>query len=599
MQNLPIDPTRELDDKPDDNLGEGISISSWQIREPLSAAEQIKYLDDVCAAIRKEKLLYLQTPLALQTTIDSIKDYKVKKEVAQRLEAVQQAWAETKSGQLSGIKYSGVLRENATSLYEVLIDPKIDIFNRYDKQRQVKSALMTAAEEIRRAKETNDLARINQIEDGLRLNAAKICKLAQDIQEIRAGIKTKYDKLIESHVPLVISLINKKINPKGYFDDVTSAGIQGLMIAVENFNPKAGVQFSTYASNWIIQCGITEFKRLMNPIRIPDDVILSQKRIDAAISQLGEQGFKNPSFQQVAKLTGMTVEDIARVRSLRSSIISLDMSLDNSGQKGRERALRDLISEDGFVGVAKSPVEQDLLKEIFTKLPLLYTPRQIQYLKAFCKIEVDEDGNPTVVETPVVKRANFRDHWGFSAQMANIFGRQALTVIGSIAHLQWVSHAEILSATKSRISPQALEVLLNICRETPKNLNELISSPFIYVKFAPGVDVSKNNKKGQEFLIDLLRELGRDLVWITSSYLTWSSLSAGEKISALGDHYSSPAGRLFLKYFDDFNPGFDNFAITAKSYLRREGFDYSVPQIRFMVESLGAEIFKKVRPYQP
>ncbi|RME58558.1 MAG: sigma-70 family RNA polymerase sigma factor, partial [Candidatus Dadabacteria bacterium] len=62
------------------------------------------------------------------------------------------------------------------------------------------------------------------------------------------------DFLIEQNMPLVTSIIKKtaKGSSKEFFEDARSAGSEALVKAVDNFNPKKGTKFSTYATRAIL-----------------------------------------------------------------------------------------------------------------------------------------------------------------------------------------------------------------------------------------------------------------------------------------------------------------------------------------------------------
>jgi len=73
-------------------------------------------------------------------------------------------------------------------------------------------------------------------------NAMQLAMLA----EIKAGDGEVRSRFIYSNLRLVLSVIQKYIK-KGVGDDVFQVGCVGLIKAIDNFDPKYGVQFSTYA----------------------------------------------------------------------------------------------------------------------------------------------------------------------------------------------------------------------------------------------------------------------------------------------------------------------------------------------------------------
>ena len=107
-------------------------------------------------------------------------------------------------------------------------------------------------------------------------------------------------------------------------------------------------------------------------------------------------------------------------------------------------------------------------------------------------------------------------------------------MMGCLAHLHHVPTSEIIQATRNFISPQGLFILLNILRDSPISVKDMAGLPIVMNKLAPAHDLSKATKKTNDFIQDELREFSRDLIWTTSSYLIWNSLSRSEKVEALG-----------------------------------------------------------------
>ena len=67
------------------------------------------------------------------------------------------------------------------------------------------------------------------------------------LARIKAGDKQARQEFIFANMRLVLSVIQKYIAKKGSTDDIFQVGCVGLIKAIDNFDPKFGVQFSTYA----------------------------------------------------------------------------------------------------------------------------------------------------------------------------------------------------------------------------------------------------------------------------------------------------------------------------------------------------------------
>jgi RNA polymerase sporulation-specific sigma factor len=74
------------------------------------------------------------------------------------------------------------------------------------------------------------------------------------LHRIQAGDLTARQQFIFANLRLVLSVIQKYIKQTNSNDDVFQVGCIGLIKAIDNFDPKFGVKFSTYAVPMNIQC---------------------------------------------------------------------------------------------------------------------------------------------------------------------------------------------------------------------------------------------------------------------------------------------------------------------------------------------------------
>ena len=87
--------------------------------------------------------------------------------------------------------------------------------------------------------DTNALPKLNKEQ------SEKLMKLAKQ------GDKYARDELVKANIRLVLSVV-QRFNNKGNSDDLFQVGMVGLLKAVDNFDDKFNVRFSTYAVPMII-----------------------------------------------------------------------------------------------------------------------------------------------------------------------------------------------------------------------------------------------------------------------------------------------------------------------------------------------------------
>lgn len=121
------------------------------------------------------------------------------------------------------------------------------------------------------------------------------------------------DRLIEAHIPLV-EYVARRMLPKMHtsveMQDLVSYGMFGLIDAVERFDPRAGVKFSTFAP-YRIQGAITD--ELRSQAWEPRSVRARHRAVLDATDRLEHALGRLPSEQEVATDVGITPVELRRI----------------------------------------------------------------------------------------------------------------------------------------------------------------------------------------------------------------------------------------------------------------------------------------------
>ena len=144
----------------------------------------------------------------------------------------------------------------------------------------------------------------------------------------RRGDPQARHQLILHHLPLVrfvqarlpISLPSA-VTP----EDLTSAGVVGLIRAVDEFDPDRAVEFATFAVPCIRGA---MFDQLREHDTVPRSVRQRANAIEAAYVELSDGGRKSPAIEDVAAAVGQTPEEAERtmVAVGLDSLVSLGAS---------------------------------------------------------------------------------------------------------------------------------------------------------------------------------------------------------------------------------------------------------------------------------
>lgn len=192
----------------------------------------------------------------------------------------------------------------------------------------------------------------------------------------KAGDTNAMNMLIEANLPLVTSISKKFIN-RGYeYEDIYQIGCMGLVKAINNFDDKYNVKFSTYAVPMIIG-EIKRFIRDDGIIKVSRNVKSLAKKLHFDKEALTKKLNRDPTIEELAAFSEMNKEEI--LFALESSA-SMQYLYDVIHQDdGSPVLLIDKLSENGAED--KNIIEKIALKDALRNLDT--KSRQIIVLRYF------------------------------------------------------------------------------------------------------------------------------------------------------------------------------------------------------------------------
>jgi RNA polymerase sigma factor (sigma-70 family) len=183
--------------------------------------------------------------------------------------------------------------------------------------------------------------------------------------------------MIESNLRLVVS-IARRFSATGLpLSDLVQEGNLGLLRAVERFDWRRGVKFSTYATWWVKQA-ITRgaADRGARAIRLPVHVHEQVGRLRRAQARLAERLGREPSTDELAAELRLPVEGVMRLQAAQA-ITSLDAPVGDDGA-----ALQDLLEDEQAARPDEQALEavgREVLEQVLAALP--ERPRRVLVLR--------------------------------------------------------------------------------------------------------------------------------------------------------------------------------------------------------------------------
>jgi RNA polymerase primary sigma factor len=117
------------------------------------------------------------------------------------------------------------------------------------------------------------------------------------------------NKLIESNLRFVVSLAKQYQNKGVELADLISAGTQGLIAAVDKFDPTRDNRFLTYAGWDIRDALINEVIYHGKTVRVPFNKTIAINKINAAINQFEVKNERPPTADEIAEMFELSEEE--------------------------------------------------------------------------------------------------------------------------------------------------------------------------------------------------------------------------------------------------------------------------------------------------
>lgn len=189
-------------------------------------------------------------------------------------------------------------------------------------------------------------------------------KVVEEARKIDKELAAVRRRLVEANLRLVVSIAKNYSTLGVPLPDLIGEGILGLMKAVEKFDYRRGIKFSTYATLWIKQFVLRAVIEQSKLIRVPIRTATRFKKILEKINDLAQRLEREPTYEEIEKSLGESAAHLFEIAKRASEVSSLDMTIDEE----ESTSLIDMQKGGPEFDPLRPIVRQELREEILRSL---------------------------------------------------------------------------------------------------------------------------------------------------------------------------------------------------------------------------------------
>ena len=216
---------------------------------------------------------------------------------------------------------------------------------------------------------------LKRLKSDYRVEPQVLSRLIHEYDRLDAVKEGYRNSIIEANLRLVVSVAKKYYHHNLNFLDLIQEGNLGLMRAVDKFDYRRNIKFSTYATWWIRQSIMRAIFTQGKTVRVPEHLSLTAQKLAKVRKHLVEKLRREPSAEDISREVKLPLAKVLNAIKATQESVSLDSTL---GPLELQRL--NILSDDKLI----SPAELTILRDFQTKCRTMLqnlTEREREILK--------------------------------------------------------------------------------------------------------------------------------------------------------------------------------------------------------------------------
>ena len=186
---------------------------------------------------------------------------------------------------------------------------------------------------------------------------------------IAKGDRDALDELVRRNLRNVANVARKYATPALTLSDLINEGTLGLTEAAKRFDATQGNRFITYAQAWIRKSILDAIRKNANMIRLPEELAYERIKLNRVKDNFRKTHGNEASDEELAKLAGMSPEEVRKVDALDLWQVSLDDCRQDEDESDPCRMYDMIACEDDTEARIDNDALHAVVMQILNQLP--------------------------------------------------------------------------------------------------------------------------------------------------------------------------------------------------------------------------------------